>query len=343
MSQIHEVDIGDRQQQRDAETVPVGEIASVPEPLSGEEVKRRVRIGQQQKANAKRSSAKRVVGHINTALLTFATLVTCVTGHITEPARQLTHGAFEISQAFVTGGQERPSVLEVCAGEANTTAVFKEEGHRTCRPRDLIYGDDILDPAVRWTILEEVRQARPKLVIMGWPCRLWGTWQNVNYPTRSDRQELRRLRKREKPFLDFFRDLAWEQISRGDHIIGENPLFSAALEEEPIMQVMNWPSTAVCRTDMCSHGLRHPTTGQATMKPTALIVSHPAFVESLGRVRNKQHSHTHVSGAQKCKAAGTYTRLFGKRVVRALDRVEWLKLCSACLGKMLSEKLMLTN
>ena len=96
--------------------------------------------------------------------------MTCVTGHITEPARQVTQGVFEVSQAFATGGQERPSVLEVCAGEANTTAVFKEEGHRTCRPRDLIYGDDIMDPAVRWNILHEkwitfcFVDAQPKLV-----------------------------------------------------------------------------------------------------------------------------------------------------------------------------------
>ena len=112
----------------------------------------------------------------------------------------------------------------------------------TRRPRDLLWGDNLHRPETRREILYEVRERRPRLIVMGWPCTLWGTLTNVNYRGPEGRQKLRRLRQKERPILNFFKELAYEQLSRGDHIVGENQLFSEAFKEDPRWRSTRWIS-----------------------------------------------------------------------------------------------------
>ncbi len=154
---------------------------------------------------------------------------------------------------------------------------------------------------------------------MGWPCRLWSSLTNLNFVTPEEKQRLRRLSQKEKPILELFEDLTYLQLARGDHIIGENPLWSKALEEKPILKVLECEECHIIRTDACSHGLKDPTTGKYMLKPTALITSHPVF-DILGTRCSGEHEHVPMEGAMRCRTAARYTRKFGRRVVRALER-----------------------
>ena len=282
-----------------------------------------MRDGIHRRTAGRQPTTKRMRGHIHATLLAFATLLSSVSCHMAEPAVQIAGGLREVSQAFHTSDTERPSLLEVCVGEAQSTTVFQEAGREVMRPRDALYGDDILCKATRDGILADVRTQRPKLVLMGWPCTLWSTLSNVNHRTPEERQRLRRLRQKEKPFLTLFRDLAREQLGRGDHIVGENPLYSAALDQDPILQVLERNEMHAVATDQCAHGLVAPDTGQPMKKPTCLLVSHAAFGDIMGRRCRGDHPHTLVAGRRRCRQAGAYTRLFGRRLLRALDAAEW--------------------
>ena len=76
------------------------------------------------------------------------------------------------------------------------------------RPKHVLYGDDLYDPKIRAQIKLDVQISRPRLIVMGWPCRLWGSLTNINFVTPEEKQRLRRLRRKEKPILELFTDLA---------------------------------------------------------------------------------------------------------------------------------------
>ena len=54
---------------------------------SNAEVRECVRAGQQKRSLMKKSTSKRILGHTHAALLTFATMVSCVGGFLAEPGR----------------------------------------------------------------------------------------------------------------------------------------------------------------------------------------------------------------------------------------------------------------
>ena len=60
------------------------------------------------------------------------------------------------------------------------------------------------------------------------------------------------------------------------------------------------------------------------MKPTALLVSHPAFRDVMVKRCLGGHSYAVISGARKCKQAGKYTGRFAQNPIKALERADWL-------------------
>ena len=85
-----------------------------------------------------------------------------------EPAVQIAGGLREVSQAFHIGYREAEPSGSLCGRSAVNDGVPRS----WARPRDALYGDDILCKATRDGILADVRTQRPKLVLMGWPCTL---------------------------------------------------------------------------------------------------------------------------------------------------------------------------
>ena len=77
------------------------------------------------------------------------------------------------------GGEAR--CLEIFAGEAAISRAFAGRSHGVLRPRDLRYGDDLHDPAVRQEVYREIREEKPDLVWIGMPCTRWCAFSRINY------------------------------------------------------------------------------------------------------------------------------------------------------------------
>ena len=101
-------------------------------PFEPKEVRRRIKQGRIQ---IKRTTGNRLIGHAQSVLMTFGVMMSCIAGHLLEPASQISQGVLECSQAFRVSGAERPSILELCSGDAVTTQEFKDEGRNVMRPR----------------------------------------------------------------------------------------------------------------------------------------------------------------------------------------------------------------
>ncbi|CAE8644643.1 unnamed protein product [Polarella glacialis] len=219
-----------------------------------------------------------------------ATAVTSTAGEFVAPLR-------EVAQVFQTGlGHERPWMLEVfCGGEAGTetTRAFTDHKQLVLEPRDIL------------------------MVWLAFPCRLYGSFTHLNYRTPERKQLLRRLRRRERVFLEITRDIFQLQTSRGDHAAAENPWKSAAWQERPLTETLRLPGVNMFRTDMCAHGLKDPDGEGLHEKATGLMTTSPVFEKYLGKRCQGGHYHVHVQGGNS-QRAGRYTRKFARQIRRAV-------------------------
>ncbi|CAE8594596.1 unnamed protein product, partial [Polarella glacialis] len=202
-----------------------------------------------------------------------------------------------VAQVFQTGlGHERPWMLEVfCGGEAGTetTRAFTDHGKLVLEPRDIL------------------------MVWLAFPCRLYGSFTHLNYRTPERKQLLRRLRRRERVFLEITRDIFQLQTSRGDHAAAENPWKSAAWQERPMTETLRLSGVNMFRTDMCAHGLKDPDGAGLHEKATGLMTTSPVFEKHLGKRCQGGHYHVHVQGGNS-QRAGHYTRKFARQIRRAV-------------------------
>ena len=139
-----------------------------------------------------------------------------------------------------------------------------------------------------------------------------------------------------RTMLEFVHDVAFFQMGRGAHFVGEQPLTATSWTEAPILRVRD-----VCfevTLDMCVFGLKCPETGEAIMKPTKIVCSSSSVVESLtsfgrGGRCTKDHSHRRVQGGvqywddrslemRRCPLnifCGGYTIEFARVLVQAFN------------------------
>ena len=183
------------------QTPELGRDDISPTKLTTAEIGQRINEGNRRRAEINRSAGKKMMGHVGKVLLTFATMMATVSTHVVAPAVAVAHGVQECSQAFLPAKTERPWILELCGGHAEVTEQFMKEGYSTMRPRDIQYGDDLYDRRTQLGIISEIKISRPMLVVMGWPCTLWGSFANLNFKGEIGKQRLRRLRQKEKPIL----------------------------------------------------------------------------------------------------------------------------------------------
>ncbi|CAE8725915.1 unnamed protein product [Polarella glacialis] len=112
---------------------------------------------------------------------------------------------------------------------------------------------------------------------------LYGSFTHLNYRTPERKQLLRRLRRRERVFLEITRDIFQLQTSRGDHAAAENRWKSAAWQERPMTETLRLPGVNMFRTDMCAHGLKDPDGDGLHEKATGLMTTSPVFEKHLGK------------------------------------------------------------
>jgi len=136
------------------------------------------------------------------------------------------------------------------------------------QPVDIIHGVDLKDSAARDSVCKLIDHHKPRLVIVEYPCRLWGKWTDVNYNTPQRKRHLNKLRNAERPFLEFCETVFNMQLARGDQALAENPLRSHSFKETPIRRILERPEVQVAVSHACQFNFRHPVNGTLLQKPT---------------------------------------------------------------------------
>ncbi|CAE8740947.1 unnamed protein product [Polarella glacialis] len=200
----------------------------------------------------KKGLRKKLRGGINKAWMITAAVASvfysCMATAVSSTAGEFVAPIREVAQVFQTGlGHERPWMLEVfCGGEAGTetTRAFTDHGELVLEPRDILFGHDLKNRSERERLYDDVVNLRPRMVWLAFPCRLYGSFTHLNYRTPERKQLLRRLRRRERVFLEITRDIFQLQTSRGDHAAAENPWKNAAWQKRPMTETLRLPGFA---------------------------------------------------------------------------------------------------
>ena len=221
----------------------------------------------------------------------------------------------------VSQEESRWSVLEVFAGFSELTLQAQASGWRTLQPVDLEYGDDLLDPSVRDSVLEFIELEKPDLVVLAPPCGPWSSLQNLS----PNPIEVERKRREHRPFWRFTRAVWDLQHAQGRLVVTEQPQRSAALL---LPEMTGRPGLVRAVVDQCRFGLKDPSSQRPMRKRTALDCNDEGF--HVGLVRGAQCDHRadeHQpilgqvrAGGRSCARslhAGVWTARFGRHILRA--------------------------
>ena len=138
-------------------------------------------------------------------------------------ARSANLRAMSLCLAAVSDDHGHTFVWEMFAGQARCTSLAVHGGHIACAPGDNLYGTDLRCSATKCDILRKVEYFQPWLIVVPWPCTLWGSNSRWNFAM-GNIPDLQELRDRDgRDFLEFVEKLALCQKRGGRVLHGENP------------------------------------------------------------------------------------------------------------------------
>jgi len=205
--------------------------------------------------------------------------------------------------------------LEIFAGEARISGAYARHRRAVLQPRDVRYNHDLRRQQDQDEVVEEVISQRPKLVWMAPPCTYWCKFSHLNY----NRQELKRLRKREAALVRFTGRIFELQHSLGGIAVIENPR-SSDLWRHPELQRFLGQVACFADVDLCQFGLKSLQDGRPLRKPLALLTNDQAFADGITqKCVGGEHEHRPIQGRDTAWTA-VYPTAFANAVLREAER-----------------------
>ena len=287
----------------------------------------------------KRSSRKRVrswtqktLAALMTTLMAFSSVTIAAADQVAKPVRDVV----ETTMSYVTGGdgtrgdgwvdgnEESVSILELFCGTAQLTCEFARGGYSVLEPRDILLGHDLSKKEHQDDVMQDVKKFKPELIWVSMPCTLWGPWTRINYAHRK--QKLRALRRKQRKYFYFLKDLIQKQLNEGRDVAIEHPRTSELWDDPIIREIVNDPAFLRVNFDMCRYDLKAKSDGGLVKKPTTVFCTDGAYCTHLEKFCQCSEPHTQAAG-QNTKPAGAYTTKFAKAVLKgykAVNKRRWI-------------------
>ena len=277
--------------------------------VAGLRRRRREREGVWQRAKRNLHSILAVCTACSLALGGFAKEV------LAEPVAEV-FAVFQPSRDIMNGPRE-VDCLELFAGQGRISEAFARRGRGVLQPRDLRFGHDFKDRAVREEILAEIREYKPGLVWMAPPCTAWCAFSRLNFSP----QELRRRRRRDAALIDFVHEVFTVQREGGRQAVVENPWSSDLWRHHVLQRWINADGALMTHVDLCSYGMTSVHGTGLLRKPVGLLSFSKAFAESIEARCDGSHQHVVIEGKQTYHSS-VYPSRFARAVVKAYDAGE---------------------
>ena len=288
----------------------------------------------------KRSSRKRVkswsqktMAALLTTIMAFSSVTAAAADQVSKPVRSAVETAVNYVAGhrgdgdpcgWVDGAEEKVSILELFCGTAQLTCEFAKAGYSVLEPRDILLGHDLSQDEHQETVMNDVEKFKPELIWISMPCTLWGPWTRLNYAHR--RKKLKALRKKQRKYFLFLRDLVRKQLKEGRDVAIEHPRTSELWQDPIIVEVLNDPAFLRVNFDMCRFDLRAKSDGGLIKKPTTVFCTDVGYCTHLEKYCECTEAHTQAAGVNT-KPAGAYTSKFAKAVLKgykAANKRRWI-------------------
>ena len=283
---------------------------------------------QQKARHVKKGLCKRFLGNCRQAAMAAMMLTASLIGHAGETVFNSVH----------TWQNDRPDLLEVVfGGRAEVSCSFSKWGWWSLEPVDICCDLDVPKSQIRDELLERIDQLKPRLVVVSCPCTFYSPMTHLSSRSNQAKQQLRRLRQRERPFLNLTEDIFLRQIDRGDDALGANQHLSAYYAQSPIKRLLDREDVFVGIGRGCRFGARNIATGGHLNKLTLWFSSSPEICHELSLTCDYKHIHRPCLGEKGInETAGKYTpqitRAIMKGFVRTTKRKEPQRLTSLLRG-----------
>ena len=204
-----------------------------------------------------------------------------------------------------------PFVMEVYTDVEPIAREARRRGLRAAKSMTLHTGWDFRNKSSRVQALKWIRENKPYVVILAFPCGPWSALMHLN-----DKTNIQKLRGEAKELVLFAIEVAKLQLSQNCHLLIENPQGSAAWLLDEMIEFLQDPRLRVVVVDQCRFGLCNDL-GELHKKPTRLATSSQALISLMLNKRcTGDHSHAPVIGGSKVtRPAGHYSLQFAKAVV----------------------------
>ncbi len=233
-------------------------------------------------------------------------------------ARSANLRAMSLCLAAVSDDHCHTFVWEMFAGQARCTSLAVHGGHIACAPRDNLYGTDLRCPAAKCDILRKVEYFQPWLIVVPWPCKLWGSNSRWNFAM-GNIPDLQELRDRdERDFLEFVEKLALCQKRGGRVLHGENPWAPDAETTRTVERPLEKCDYMFVRGHQCQYDLRgdqgfhYKPTGFLVPKTSALTWTLNRLCDGADDV---DHPHQVITGKKLSEEAGAWPWSLAREVL----------------------------
>ena len=169
---------------------------------------------------------------------------------------------------------------EMFAGQAKPTHLAASYGLRAAEPAELRTGWDLRSPKGQRKWKAQIKELKPLVVVIQYPCRYWSLLTNTNYAHRPE--ELERLRKSEDGMFQLMLWTIREQTRQKRFWILENPQGSALWREPRVAQELTASNATAAIAESGAFGGTN-TRGDPILKRYQFASNHEWLVEPLAK------------------------------------------------------------
>ena len=178
-------------------------------------------------------------------------------------------------------GTGRPDIWEISGNHCEVSLAAWRQGWLALQPFEITNSSSHHDPNQCQEVLELLEKWRPRLVAVGFPHSYWVNLCNITDYRNSDRQKLKRLRERHRPFLEMCNSIGLQQLENGDDFLLQQPLAATDRRERTLHLLEQRDDTFVALSHLCAFGLTHPNNAMPIQGPTWWLTSSPEIAVEL--------------------------------------------------------------
>ena len=205
----------------------------------------------------------------------------------------------------------RTFLLEIFAGAAILTQVaYQDWGLPVSNPVDLNTGYDLLTHEGRQAVDLLIEKDDPYAISFAPVCTPWTSWTNLL--TGEARNKVMMTRKRWQPVIKWMYGVVEQRLSKGRHVLVENPWNSAMWDTKQSQSFFNKQLTdsatleplECVKVDQCSVGLCDTINGLPHLKPTGFLTASYHVKTDLAHCRCPgDHQHQQLDTKLRCQRA----------------------------------------